>query len=342
MDPALLDTLVPLKNRRAFDEEVSRLLSEAKAAGEPMALIRFDIDDFKRVNDEHGGHAIGDEALREVAQRADACVRRRGTAYRVGGDEFVLVLPNHTAQEAIAFAERLRAAVHDNTLTSRSLTLTVSVGIAVFPEHGASVEDLNDAADRAAYNAKDLGKNLVRLSGELTEVVAQHEVERRQPEPGPFSRAVVVRDGDRDRFFSWRDRDSVHLIAGEEPPKQLLDFASSLCDMLRQESGKEPEFNAAENIRGEIVYELSQDFRAKWRLLGGMADKPGKAVLVLTARPARALTDDIVSPRVAPEPKWVSSNYATASGLQQRLESEGYVVTWSTEDKLNDRLAEGL
>jgi diguanylate cyclase (GGDEF)-like protein len=110
-DPALADVLVPLPGRRAYDADLPEAIAAAQAEQEPLALVAFDIDSFKSVNDDHGGHATGDAALIEVAKLADACVRGKGTAYRLSGDEFVMILPNHAAHEAVAVAERLRRTV---------------------------------------------------------------------------------------------------------------------------------------------------------------------------------------------------------------------------------------
>jgi diguanylate cyclase len=165
-DPARMDALVPLPGRRAYDADLADAVAAASAADEPLSLIAFDIDEFKSVNDDHGGHATGDEALIAVARIADACVRGKGTAYRLSGDEFVVILPNYTAEEALAVAERIRRTVNERRLTSRDLTLGVSVGVAELPTHAADVAALKKAADAAAYAAKRLGRNLVRVADE--------------------------------------------------------------------------------------------------------------------------------------------------------------------------------
>ena len=120
-----------------------------KTADEPFCLVRFDIDHFKDVNDKQGGHAIGDEALLSIAKTAMACVKGKGEAFRTGGDEFVLLLPNHTLQEGLAVAERLRREVNVSPRTSRKLTLSVSVGVAHYPDHGDGLDALLKAADAA-------------------------------------------------------------------------------------------------------------------------------------------------------------------------------------------------
>jgi diguanylate cyclase (GGDEF)-like protein len=166
VDLASVDELVKLKNRRGFNEDLTRLFAQAIATTAPLALVRIDVDHFKRVNDEHGGHAVGDEALIAIAQVLAACVRGKGEAYRVGGDEFAILLPNHTTPEAVAVTERARGAVHARPITSRALTVSISAGVAVYPDDAADPAKLEIAADTAAYDAKRRGRNLVRVSGQ--------------------------------------------------------------------------------------------------------------------------------------------------------------------------------
>jgi len=165
---------------------------------------------------------------------------------------------------------------------------------------------------------------------------------RIEPLPSPKTergvrfKPLIVRDGNTERFFSWRDRDPIHLVRGEEPPRQLLEFFVPLCDALRTDAGKEPEFNLPDDLRGEIVYELSPDMMAKWRLMGGSGGKPGKAILVLTSRPARQTSETIKSPRIEPVVRRVDLEYPSRSGLQGQLEADGYRVTWRRDDKPRD------
>jgi diguanylate cyclase (GGDEF)-like protein len=184
LDPAFVDVLVPLKNRRAFDAECPVLIQAAEIDGETLALVMFDVDHFKQVNDEHGGHETGDEALLGVAEVAQACVKGKGTAYRLGGDEFAILLPNHTEAEAVVFAERLRASVSRTLMTSHELKLSLSIGVSIYPGHGQDPVALKRAADAAAYDAKQLGRDLVRVFGEAAPVSRAREPERKEASPG--------------------------------------------------------------------------------------------------------------------------------------------------------------
>ena len=182
-DP-FVDDLVGQRNRRAFDVDVPAFRESALASNLPFGLLLFDIDKFKSINDDHGGHATGDEVLAAIAARVAQAVRGKGTLYRISGDEFALALPNHSVDESVAVAERVRVVVNDSPVGSRSLKVTVSIGVAVAPQHGRDFPTLRAAADRAAYDAKDWGRNLVRVVDEPREAVKKRDVPRRKPEPG--------------------------------------------------------------------------------------------------------------------------------------------------------------
>lgn len=95
---------------------------------------------------------------------------------------------------------------------------------------------------------------------------------------------LIVQDKGYSRYFSWRGRDPLHLIKIEDTPRQLSGFERTLCNALRALPHLKPQFNAPNRITGEIVYEMSPDFAAKWRLLGGMGKRPSDQVLVLVPR----------------------------------------------------------
>jgi diguanylate cyclase (GGDEF)-like protein len=161
---ALHDSLTELPNRRFFMELAQKNISQAQRSGERFALIAIDLDDFKLVNDLHG-HAAGDELIRVTAKRIAATVRDADISARFGGDEFAIVQtcasqPHH----AIALAERLldvlRAPVN---LDGVEVTVSVSVGVALYPDDGTTVQDLLRNADTAMYRAKADGKATCRF-----------------------------------------------------------------------------------------------------------------------------------------------------------------------------------
>lgn len=156
------DALTGLGNRRAFNESLSREFARNRRYGTIFSLVLFDIDDFKVVNDTHG-HCAGDEALRQMSRRVTACLRETDAAFRVGGEEFALILPETGADQALALAERARRAVAAPTLrlsgVAGGLTLTISLGLAACDTAIPGRKELYKAADQALYRAKATGKN---------------------------------------------------------------------------------------------------------------------------------------------------------------------------------------
>jgi diguanylate cyclase (GGDEF)-like protein len=176
------DALTGLLDRGAFDTAFESTLEQAMRQQEPLALVMVDVDHFKKVNDTHG-HPAGDDVLREVAARLSRTIRGKGAAYRYGGEEMALLLPNHSVAEAIAVAERARRALDDAKVGA--IHVTASFGIACAPEHSSEARALLKMADAALYDAKNRGRNLVRFSGEPAPTqTAAREPERRQPEAG--------------------------------------------------------------------------------------------------------------------------------------------------------------
>jgi diguanylate cyclase (GGDEF)-like protein len=157
---ALTDALTGLPNRRQGMAELERLFAHSARHGEPFALIQFDLDGFKRVNDVHG-HAAGDALLRLVSDVVRETLRREDTVSRWGGDEFVAVLPGAGPAEAAAVAERLRVAVRERqTSGDPEVRTTLSLGWACV-RPGETPEDLLARADEALYEAKRAGRDAV-------------------------------------------------------------------------------------------------------------------------------------------------------------------------------------
>jgi diguanylate cyclase (GGDEF)-like protein len=184
VDEASIDPLVLLQNRRGLEKAFGELAN----TGEQTCVVLFDIDHFKEVNDKHGQHSVGDEALKAIADIAASCVKHKGQAFRLSGDEFILLLRNHTRDEGLAVAERFRSEVDAAPLTSKNLTLSVSVGLAVWPSDGATLTEVQNAADEAMYDAKHRRRNLVRYYGE-TDAAPQSPsaAKRKLPDPGALS-----------------------------------------------------------------------------------------------------------------------------------------------------------
>lgn len=162
---ALVDELTGCYNKRAFRRDLETAVGDAAREGAPLALAMIDIDHFKRYNDAHG-HAAGDQALRRVAGILRSCVRGRDRVYRFGGEELAVLLPGAHLGDALAVAERIRAAVAlDGEPDADRGPVTVSVGVAsALPESAADAGPLLEAADRALYDAKREGRNRVRTA----------------------------------------------------------------------------------------------------------------------------------------------------------------------------------
>lgn len=161
---ALRDGLTGLLNRRGFNEGLEQSLARARATGSRLGLIYLDNDRFKQVNDQYG-HAVGDQLLIEVAQRIRSCVRDSDLVARLGGDEFCIVLDGvKEAEDAVRLAGKIITAMNAPLHIDDKLILpSVSVGIAIHPEHGQNAAELIIAADAAMYHAKQGGRGRYQL-----------------------------------------------------------------------------------------------------------------------------------------------------------------------------------
>ena len=156
------DSLTRLWNHGYFHYKLGELLEKAKKENLHLSLIILDLDNFKIYNDELG-HQIGDEILIKISQIIRESSRKDDFACRYGGEEFTIILPRTTKQEAYIIAERLRERIEKFPFKQEDILpekrLTVSLGIASFPEDGTTKQDLITCADKRLYEAKSLGKN---------------------------------------------------------------------------------------------------------------------------------------------------------------------------------------
>jgi diguanylate cyclase (GGDEF)-like protein len=165
---SLTDDLTRLHNARYLRQFLVNEIKRARRYGANVGALFLDLDDFKRVNDLHG-HLAGSHALMEIAAVILPSVRDTDCVIRYGGDEFVIILPDTGANEAAQVAERIRLKIERQKFTGGrrlQVSLTASLGIAVFPQHASSPRQLIVAADRAMYQAKAAHKNCVRVIDE--------------------------------------------------------------------------------------------------------------------------------------------------------------------------------
>jgi diguanylate cyclase (GGDEF)-like protein len=166
---SIRDSLTNVFNRRFMEIALDRELRRAIRHQKPLAVLMLDIDHFKQLNDTYG-HEAGDVVLREVATVMRQAVRSEDTICRYGGEEFVAILPELAIDDALTRAESIRHLVSELRLYHRGEALreiTISVGIAVYPQNGKSPDQLLSLADRALYEAKHLGRNRVVLAEHL-------------------------------------------------------------------------------------------------------------------------------------------------------------------------------
>lgn len=164
---AITDDLTGLFNRRYLDDALTEQFSNARAKRMTMALIMMDLDRFHAINDKWGQQK-GDEVIAAVAPAVRENLREGDIAARYGGDEFTIILPRTTAQDALTVAEAIRESVQalDIKLAGADeiIKVTTSQGIAEFPRHGTDLATLREQADQALYRAKEAGRNRAAIA----------------------------------------------------------------------------------------------------------------------------------------------------------------------------------
>ncbi|MGB7800261.1 diguanylate cyclase [Buttiauxella sp.] len=162
---AFFDQLTGLPNRRMMEDRLSQMLALAKREQRKLSLLFVDLDKFKAVNDQHG-HQAGDWLLPQVAYRMSAQLRLSDTVSRIGGDEFVILLPDtHTTEDAVLVAEKIRAVLELPFVMENDVVLEISssIGVVMYPDQADTVRDLLHFGDEAMYRAKKNGRNAVEV-----------------------------------------------------------------------------------------------------------------------------------------------------------------------------------
>ena len=186
-DQSVRDPLTGLFNRRHMTETLRKSISRSQQTGASLSLIAVDVDHFKKFNDTHG-HDAGDMVLRAVGSALGQGCDRDEVACRIGGEEFMLILPDNTPDDAMTRAEQVRQAVEAVSVRygEKSLPrITISVGVAHYPAHGTIPQDLMRAADDALYMAKDKGRNQVQVSEGVATASSAKLEGKEQPKRSP-------------------------------------------------------------------------------------------------------------------------------------------------------------
>ena len=160
---SITDALTGIANRRHFEWRLSEEIERARRYKYPLSALMLDLDHFKQVNDNYG-HQIGDIVLQQVAQRLRRILRRTDFLARYGGEEFIVLAPQTPADRALILAERLRQVIAESPIPvadNLQIHITISIGVAVFPNHAQNESELIGAADAALYKAKQMGRNRV-------------------------------------------------------------------------------------------------------------------------------------------------------------------------------------
>ncbi len=226
------DATTGLPNRALLRDRASRVLEQSRLDGAPTALMYLDLDQFKKVNDSLG-HRIGDRLLVEVANRFRTALREQDTLSRVGGDEFVMLLPGAGVRDAARVARQLlELASRPFQIDAHELTITPSIGVAIFPFDGGDYDALCTSADVAMYRVKDTGRNdfcffTADMQAQCTRALLLDNLLRRAVERGElalhYQPQCALRDGSIagvEALLRWNSRE-----LGAVPPQEFIPIA---------------------------------------------------------------------------------------------------------------------
>lgn len=165
-DQSIHDTLTGLYNRRFLDEFLIKQLFYTKRQKQTLAIIMFDLDDFKKINDTHG-HEVGDIILEKLGQLMTSITRAEDAVCRYGGEEFICILQNCSLILAKKRAEEFRQKIQDMIKEPFPPAVTISLGISIYPTDGLLPNELIETADKALYASKKAGKNKVTAYSDM-------------------------------------------------------------------------------------------------------------------------------------------------------------------------------
>ncbi|MDD2500085.1 MAG: diguanylate cyclase [Geobacter sp.] len=280
---ASYDNLTNLPNRALFSDRIDQALLSAQRHSSKLALFFIDLDQFKPINDELG-HDVGDWVLQVAAQRMTESVRESDTVARIGGDEFAVLLQSITTwQDARNVAEKIRTALNRPFITPAGVTLTIScsIGVALYPDNGNNQRDLLHAADEAMYRAKKGGRNAVELC------------QPHLPQTGPVASHSIIR-------LVWKPE----YLSGEPSidaeHQELLRLANQLLEQLSSPKGDQTRFGVALD---SLLQHITSHFSNEEALL----HRIGYSELDEHARHHKRLKEQIIALRQVAETQDIST-----------------------------------
>ena len=326
-DAARTDPLTKLINRRGFRELLDLELERARRSELPMTVLVGDVDHFKKVND-NSGHQVGDAALQRIAHVLESGKRQVDTVFRVGGEEFALLLPDTHHGGALIVAERLRCALLDE-FVGDAVPITISFGIATFRDHGETAASLLRAADDALYEAKESGRNRTVTFNRQVQSIARFGERNRDIEGERFEAVMLELAGSLDVRFSGSARHSETVGRYAEMVARELGFSEQRIGRVRL---------------GGLLHDIG-----KVGVTDAILNKPGplSPEEFATVRIHPALGAQILEhPRFADIRTWVANHHERPdgqgyphglSGLQLGIEARILAVADAYEAMTSDR-----
>ncbi|MBI5890686.1 MAG: diguanylate cyclase [Nitrosomonadales bacterium] len=228
------DSLTLLYNRQRYDRDLQRVIAQAERDGSRVALLLFDLDDFKPINDLYG-HASGDIVLREVSQTLSNQLRRNEVLYRIGGDEFALVLINASDEEVAILAGRIVQSIQSLTFDFNGAQAKVgcSLGVARYPNDAKTIKTLMQLADHAMYVAKNNGKGQFVLSNSLKSSVDKTDKTPSTSPIGDMSLGISILDAQHVAMANFTQGILDALLSGDKSAKlhQRVELLVELCQI---------------------------------------------------------------------------------------------------------------
>ena len=256
---ANFDPLTHLPNRRLFQDRLRMSITQARRANTRFSLLMIDLDNFKPVNDQYG-HSVGDLLLTAIASRMQKCLRESDTLARVGGDEFVAILPIiNDVKDATGVADKiLKTLSSPFRLSAGEITVSIScsIGVVIYPEHGNYEDSLLKSADDAMYIAKGLGRARVHLAGGRRDNEVSGSVPRRRDSVGPlvWRRSYECGEAEIDeghkRLFMHCNA-IIRAVANDSvPPGELPEMLEDLLEVVVTHFGQEEDVLARYGFNG--------------------------------------------------------------------------------------------